>query len=71
MNTNQPVADATRDGKQRAMLSVDDVAFESEWESNIAPEDDVLPKGLYVADILKGAAYQSSGGSFAMRTSCE
>lgn len=39
---------------------LDDV--NSAWESGAAPEDDVLPKGQYVADIVKGDAYESSGG---------
>jgi hypothetical protein len=35
---------------------------DSAWTSSVAAEDDVLPKGKYVADIVKGDGYESSGG---------
>lgn len=43
----------------------------SGWQSGIAPEDDVLPKGNYVADIVKGDAYESAGGHLAYKFTFE
>ncbi|MDV6031346.1 MAG: hypothetical protein F9B45_14845 [Phycisphaera sp. RhM] len=43
----------------------------SAWNTQIAPEDDVLPKGEYIADIVKGEPYESSSGHPAYKLTFE